>query len=222
MRYPCSTIGILTLAAITVAACDGSITDPPSESLPEAAAAVGGAVVTQQTTMIPDLQGGATTFSGTAILERNANGLSLYAQSGDFIPGDAYTIWVVAYENPSACVGGCDPSDLDRTAVQGTVSNFGGFVADEARTYSGQLARHDDTRQLVAGVGRSGVDNPNQAQLTFVFRSHGEAETDPDKLAAQTSLVVAFCNLPVPEFPPPGCQSQGLANFAAPGAPGRP
>ena len=179
--------------------------------------AVGGAALTQGTDIVPFGSGVIT--SGTATLTRNADGLWLTGHSDDLVDGDAYTIWAAIFDNPMGCEGGpgaCGLADLGRTQAQATISNFGGFVVDASKDFESHLTRHDGSRQTLGGAGRSGIDNTYRAEVHLIFRSHGVAETDPDDLADQTSMVGAFCNLP-----DVGCDDQGLAVFLPPGAPGQ-
>ena len=180
--------------------------------------AVGGAALTQETNIGP-FEPGAVITSGTATLTRDADGLGLTGHSDDLVDGDAYTIWAAIFDNPMGCEGGpgtCGLPDLGRRQAQATISNFGGFVVDASQDFESHLTRHDGSRETLGGAGRSGIDNPYRAEVHLIFRSHGEAETDPGNLADQTSLVGAFCNLP-----DIGCNDQGLAVFLPPGAPGQ-
>jgi hypothetical protein len=205
----------LVLAASLAAAvgCQDSTVAPAASELSPSFAA-GGAVVTQ-TVAITGI-GGSVDLSGSATLTRNAGGVWLQGSSPELVDGHAYTVWAATFDNPSGCVDGCGGDDLGRPGAQATVSNFGGFVADASGDFELHLDRHDGSRQTLAGLGRSGVDNPMRAEIHIIFRSHGEAETDAADLAQQTSQVAAFCNLPVL-----GCDDHGLAIFLPPGAPGQ-
>ncbi len=177
----------------------------------------GGAVVTQPADIV-DFGPGIIT-SGTATLTRNAKGLWLTGQSDDLVVGDAYTVWAAIFDNPQGCAGGpgaCGGGDFGVRQAQATISNFGGFVVGAAKDFAMHLSRHDASRQTLGGLGRSGIDNTYRAEVHFIFRSHGLAETDPGDLADQTSLVAAFCNLPGV-----GCEDQGVAVFVPPGPPGQ-
>jgi hypothetical protein len=194
--------------------------DSPVVGAAFSASGKGGAVVTQ--TVDIDPFGVGTITSGTATLTRNAKGLWLTGQSNDLVEGDAYTVWAAIFDNPQGCAGGpgaCGLGDLGVRQAQATISNFGGFVVDddpEDFTFDIHLSRHDASRQTLGGLGRSGIDNPYRAEVHFIFRSHGLAETDPGDLADQTSMVGAFCNLPSV-----GCEDQGVAMFSPPGPPGQ-
>ncbi len=209
---------LLIAFGLPLAGCDGSsLASPVAPDTPTLSANAGGAVVTQNANIGPAPMPFTGSFSGSATLVRNARGLWLSGQSDDFEEGAAYTIWSAIFENPGACEDNCNPPDLQVPEVQGAQSNFGGFVAGPDGTFEVHLARHDDSRETLQGVGRSGIDNPYQAEIHFIFRSHGPAETDADLLAAQISTLAASCN----RNPGPGCQNQGLVIFGSPGAPGQ-
>ncbi len=108
---------------------------------------------------------------------------------------------------------GCGADDLNRPSAQATLSNVGGFVADASGDFEVHLARHDASRQTLRGVGRSGIDNPYQAEIHFIIRTHGTAQTDPNNLAEQMNTLNGFCS--------PTCLSLGLSVFLPPGAPGQ-
>lgn len=199
------------LCAVALGACSEESPFSADERATSPLAPARGAVVTQ-TEPITEIFPGSPIDEGTATLTRDAAGIWLAGNSPDLVDGDAYTVWGVIFDNPSGCVGGCGGDDLNRPSAQATVSNVGGFVADASGDFEIHLARHDASRQTLVGVGRSGINNPYQAEIHFIFRTHGTAETDPDNLAAQTSLVGAFCN---------PCQDQGLSIFLPPGAPGQ-
>lgn len=191
--------------------------DSPVVGAAFSASGKGGAVVTQ-TVDILDTGPGAIT-SGTATLTRNAKGLWLTGQSDDLVVGDAYTVWAAIFDNPNGCAGGsgaCGGGDFGVREAQATLSVFGGFVVGAAKDFAIHLSRHDASRQTLVGLGRSGIDNTYRAEVHAIFRSHGVAETDPGDLADQTSMVGAFCNLPVV-----GCEDQGVAMFSPPGPPGQ-
>ncbi len=201
------------LGAVALGACgEESLFSPADELATSALGFAAGAEVTQTASIMEDFPGSPIN-EGTATLIRDAAGIWLSGNSPDFVDGDAYTIWGAIFDNPNGCVDGCGADDLNRPSAQATLSNVGGFVADATGDFAIHLARHDASRQTLDGIGRSGIDNPFQAEIHFIFRSHGTAETDPDNLAEQTSTVGAFCN--------PACQSQGLSIFLPPGAPGQ-
>ena len=211
-----------TLATVLAFGCTDqplptASSDSPVVGAGFSASRKGGAVVTQ-TADIVDLGPGIIT-SGRATLTRNAKGLWLTGQSDGLVEGDAYTVWAAIFDNANGCgggPGGCGGGDFGVRQAQATISNFGGFVVDADKDFEIHLSRHDASRQTLGGLGRSGINNTYRAEVHFIFRSHGLAETDPGDLADQTSMVAAFCNLPVV-----GCDDQGLAIFLPPGPPGQ-
>ncbi len=156
-------------------------------------------------------------ISGTATLTRSKDGLWLDIAAENLVAGHAHSIWWVIFDNPHGCKDdGCGLDDLNRRSAQPTLVNGDGFVAaagvDNFRTH---LDRHDVGGRQVRLGDPSGVDNPYQAIVHAIVRSHGAAETDPADLAVQISTLNDFCNLPgdvcmnvgvavFPEAPPPG------------------
>lgn len=200
-------------AALLLPACSQeSLTSAAGERATTSVGLGSGAAVTQTASIVEDFPGSPIN-EGTATLIRTAQGIWLSGNSPDLVAGNAYTVWGAIFDNPSGCVDGCGPDDLTRQSAQARLSNVGGFVADATGDFEVHLARHDESRQTLAGAGRSGIDNPYRAEIHFIIRTHGTAETNPSNLAAQTSLLNAFCN--------PTCQSQGLSVFLPPGAPGQ-
>ena len=175
------------------------------------------APVIQQVAPIIDEFGTGAGVSGQSTLTRTSDGVWLDIAADGLTAGNAYTIWAVVFDNSLGCGNnGCGVEDLGTRQAQVTLVNAGGFVAGASSwAASGHLDRHDvGGKQLLRGDAK-GVDNTYRAEIHFIIRSHGVAETDPANLAAQTSQVGAFCNLPVT-----GCEDQGVSVFAPPGAPG--
>lgn len=204
------TLGIFAMG------CDAGVLAPSSTDTQDLSLnlANGGATVTQDAPIVGFT--GQVALSGTATLTRDSKGLWLSGNSPELVDGHAFTVWAAVFENSNACATTCGAGDLGTRSAQATISNFGGFVADASGDFEIHLSRHDASRQNLGGAGRPGVQNTYSAEIHFIVRSHGEAETDAGDLAAQTSEVAAFCNLPAV-----GCEDQGLIVYLPPGAPGQ-
>jgi len=216
LRYWMTLACSLAALALVAVGCNESPTEI-DEVLPGPLAPTRGAVVTQQSPITAF--GGCIECAideGSATLTRDAAGLWLSGNSPDLVDGFAYTVWAAIFDNPSGCDGDCMADDFDNPSARATLSNFGGFVADDSGDFEVHLMRHDDTRQTLDGVGRSGVENPYRAEVHIILRSHGVAEEDPDDLEKQISEGPAFCNLPGI-----GCDNEGLSIFLPPGPPGQ-
>lgn len=82
-----------------------------------------------QTANVIDATAANQGYVGAAWIMRTADGIrgSIMARtsSGE---GNPYTLWIVVFNNPEACEGGCDGSDLGNANVGGSVFNGGGAI----------------------------------------------------------------------------------------------
>jgi hypothetical protein len=201
------------MAVAQLMACEGMDPVAPSDQ----GSAVNPAAAPVIVTVAPIFEfppGSGSGVSGEATLTRTSEGLWLDQDLAGLIPGNAYTVWWVIFDNPQGCDADCDPSDLSRRQAQPSLVNGGGFVAGgTTQFYSSHLARHDvEGRQVQLG-DPSGVDNTYGAQVHVVLRSHGTAVMDPADQAEQTSTFNGFCN--------PVCANVSAAVFLTPEAPGQ-
>lgn len=67
-------------------------------------------------------------YAGAAWLMRTADGIRGSIMAKTSSAGDPYTLWIVVFNNPSACDGPCDETDLGNEAVGGSVYNGGGAI----------------------------------------------------------------------------------------------
>lgn len=129
---------------------------------------------------------------GLAKLERNDDGVELNIWT-THLPAGAYTVWWVVFNNPDACVDGCDGADLGNPAVEGSVlyatggvvgaSGFGYFRAD--------LEVGETEGEVLFGPGLLDAGT----EIHFVIRNHGPASSDPDELEAQTTTFEGGCDV---------------------------
>lgn len=91
-----------------------------------------------QTSNVVDATAANQGYVGASWLMRTANGIrgSIMAKTSSAF--EPYTLWIVVFNNPEACVDGCDGSDLANAAVGGSVYNGGGAVVGA----SGELKRN--------------------------------------------------------------------------------
>ena len=71
---------------------------------------------------------GSFDYVGAAWLMRTEDGIRGSIMAKTTSANDPYTLWIVIFNNPEACVDGCDGSDLGNPAVGGSVFNGGGQV----------------------------------------------------------------------------------------------
>ena len=82
-----------------------------------------------QTANVLDATAANQGYVGAAWLMRTADGIrgSIMARTSSGV-GNPYTLWIVVFNNPAACDGGCDGSDLANAEVGGSVFNGGGAI----------------------------------------------------------------------------------------------
>lgn len=220
--------GFALVAGVLVAGCDQSpVVSPAHTDAPDLAAARGNSPVVEQDADAVATLGVAPAVTGSAVLTRTTDGVSMEAALTGLEDGHAFTFWFVTFDNPEGCKGtgpdtGCGADDVPRASAQARVVNGGGDVADVdpvtgVAVVKGHLARHNaEGAQMLGGTDASPLSNPYRAEIHVIVRSHGPAEADLADLAEQTSNVIAFCNLepvgvaPVDAF---GCMDQGVIIF---------
>jgi hypothetical protein len=82
-----------------------------------------------QTSNVIDVSGAGKGYQGAAWLDRTEDGISGRIMSKVSSAGDPYTLWVVVFNNPSACVDGCDEGDLGIAEVGASVFNGTGAIS---------------------------------------------------------------------------------------------
>lgn len=136
---------------------------------------------TQQTASVhafPTGPDGIEPQDGSARLVRTDSGLSFRMRTDSLTPGDVVTVWYVIFNNPSACNGGCDGSDLGNPNVGGTVMWAAGSIVGGNGTanWAGHLSVGELT---VAHPGFVFSDqtltDARGAEIHLVVHSHGEA-----------------------------------------------
>ena len=82
-----------------------------------------------QTANVVDVTGNLAPYTGAAWLIRNRNGIEGRIMTKVTTAGDPYTLWVVIFNNPWACDGACDGTDLGNPLVKGSVFNGTGAIS---------------------------------------------------------------------------------------------
>lgn len=82
-----------------------------------------------QTSNVLDISGANKGYTGAAWLMRTEDGIRGRIMSNVSTAGDPYTLWVVVFNNPAACVDGCDGSDLANAEVGGSVFSGTGAIS---------------------------------------------------------------------------------------------
>ena len=112
-----------------------------------------------------------TTVWGSATIQRNNNGVTVNVKTSGLTPGDAYTLWVVVFNNPGACIDDCNGPDLSIAAVYGDVLYGTGHVVggNGKANFSAHISEGD------VGDFGNGLMYPQTAEIHIVVRTHGEA-----------------------------------------------
>ena len=118
--------------------------------------------------------------TGRSMLLRTQRGVLALLRTGDLVPGDAYTVWAVIFNNPGACDGPCDAADLANPDVDGYSTLGTGKVVRQGRTMFPMMIR--------AG---GELADPMDAEIHFVVRTHGPAI--PGSVDEQISTLNGGC-----------------------------
>ncbi len=126
---------------------------------------------------------------GEVQLQFNTNGLE---------PGGAYTLWIVAFNNPGACSGGgdgvCTGDDLGNADAE--VSAFWGagkVIDNEGGVGNFQLTVEEGVTpgQVLFGAG---MQDAQEAEIHWILEYHGQASDNPEILYDQLNMFFGGCN----------------------------
>lgn len=134
---------------------------------------------------------------GQAWLTRTSHGLKLKLHTSGLPSGYSYSIWWLIYNNPGACAmgaGACNPDDFGNPAVEGSVMNATGRIADgDGRLWiNATLApgfMHSVPNRQLFGPG---LQNLYDAEIHVIVRCHGP--TIPEINVAQVSMIDGGCD----------------------------
>lgn len=128
-------------------------------------------------------------------LLRGDGEVKLHFNTKGLDPGGAYTVWIVAFNNPEGCSDGvCDGGDLgnlaaDPSAFWGTgkvIDNEGGagnfWLTVEEGVFPGQR------------LFGAGVLDAQETEIHWILQYHGQASDDPDDLYEQLNMFEGGCN----------------------------
>ena len=126
---------------------------------------------------------------GEATLKRSKEGLNLTVHTTGLGSGNAYTIWWIIFNNPDACAAGCAGSDLGNPAVEGSVMNATGRVADSdgnawfsAFLPAGFIHTNPSSGNLRQVFG-PGLQNVMGAEIHIVGRCHGPSTGGAEQIS---------------------------------------
>lgn len=116
---------------------------------------------------------------GSSHLVRTDGGVTVELNTTELAPGAAVTLWIVIFNNPSACATNpCTATDLFVSAVEADALYAAGAVVGAAgrATFAGRRNVGDTSGSLLAiltGAATPGLLDARTAEIHFVVRSHG-------------------------------------------------
>jgi hypothetical protein len=133
----------------------------------------------KQTVVIFDVVNGVE--AGTSTLHRNNNGITVNFKATGLIPGHAYTVWWVIWNNPENCntPGACEDIDFGNAdAVQVELMYATGHVVGNSGkgNFGAHLNENDASGTINPLFGLptyGGLADAQKAEVHMVLRSHG-------------------------------------------------
>lgn len=174
---------------------------------------------------------GAVSDAANASLVRSRDGIRYRIDTTDLVPGNAYTVWLVVINDPSACdANPCTAPQL-----------IGDPVVDGQVTWGrdGEVGRADGTARFRSAIEAGplldgwlqvqGLDDPMGAEIHLVLNDHGPVIRNLQREMLTTYRAGCADTSPFPAFFPataladgtPGpntCRLYQTAIFEAPGA----
>jgi hypothetical protein len=116
----------------------------------------------------------------SADIVRTRNGINFRMDTNSLMPGHAYTLWVVIFNEPGNCLTApdtCTPADLFHPAAKpdmlygaGVVVGGSGKAVLAGRTRTGDLS---GSVQVPVGLFANGLIDPFGAEIHLVVHDHG-------------------------------------------------
>ena len=118
---------------------------------------------------------------GESTLNRNGNGITVNFKTNKLMPGHAYTLWWVVWNNPELCAGpACGLADFpNANQVEVELLYAAGSVAGNngKGNFSAHLKVGDTTGSVNEDIfglpSYGGLKNAHKAEIHAVLRSHG-------------------------------------------------
>lgn len=140
----------------------------------------------------------ASDTGGDSLLTRTDGMVLVTIEAADLVPGNAYTVWWVVFNNPAACSdGACGEDDIFVGGDPANDPNFPGIMAaeisvgsatgnvakaDGTAEFGGRLKRNDGNasgHQILFPAGLSGdsvlTASGHDAEIHMVIQNHGKA-----------------------------------------------
>jgi hypothetical protein len=177
-------IPVLSLALLAFAGCNDDVVAPgadPGEGWGEAAFAMAERSTSEVYTF-PGGPGQVLIDGASASIVRTMNGVNLRVETHSLMPGHAYTLWVVIFNEPGQCLTApatCTPNDLFNPAAKPDMLYGAGVIASGSgsATLAGRTRVGDVSGSVQAPVGllSNGLVDPYGAEIHVVVHHHGQA-----------------------------------------------
>jgi len=125
-----------------------------------------------------------TDVVGTSAVVRTDNSVSASISSLELPPGQAFTMWIVVFNNPEFCATRpCGSPDLFDPDVEGDALFGGGHVVGGSGmgTFAGQVSLGDVSGSALVEIGfpeyAVGLLDPYGAEVHVLLHSHGPRQT---------------------------------------------
>jgi hypothetical protein len=119
---------------------------------------------------------------GTSHVERSGEGVSFSLTTSQLEPGNAYTLWLVVFNNPDGCqaptpISSCSAADVGNLAAMPDIVYGTGHVAGGSgqATFSGHRRAGDDSGSITDPIGLPafGLVDSEGAEIHLVLHEHG-------------------------------------------------
>lgn len=155
--------------------------------------------------------------TGSAILVRSEQGVTINVSTSQLEPGYAYSNWWIIFNHPEACEDGCGADDLGNPDVEASVTYATGRVANadgEAHFSAFLPVGLVRLNRTVEGRERHrlgpGLQNLWGAEIHYIIRSHGPAGPSVATLIEEIGTFNHSCDRA------PGCYDAQVIAFAKP------
>lgn len=138
-----------------------------------------------------------------ATLSKSKEGIEFSVRTSRLTPGNAYTVWIMAFNDPDACGGAnappghmCGPEDMGNPdAGFSLMFGAGKLVEGETETFTGGRMTGDKSGVEVG----DGLADAEKAEIHFRVRDHGPAQPGMEK--EQITTIGGGCSdesVPIP------------------------
>lgn len=153
--------------------------------------AMGGEVSTADTVTFQNADGTAAAGDvvGSGTLVRSASGVGVTIDATMLQVGGAYSVWWIIFNNPEACdPAGCTDADFSTAAVEASVVNATGRVADMNgnATFNAFLPTGLILTNSATGTRQPfgpSLQNVDTAEIHVVVRAHGPASGNTEQIS---------------------------------------